>query len=168
MSHFTLAALPSGQQQLTLKPIGGKTERRVYWGVIGAAWLGGLALVPSNLGFGVLAVALVCSIAMARLTSRTEVWLLEPGSGTRVVSGWGNSRERYVPMKVLVVAERDSDERSVVRLMLQHTAGTVQIGTDTYDRDERALELARAFAAAAGIEVQGGDAADRVLQNTHE
>ncbi len=152
MSHHSLTALPSGEKELALKPIGGKTERVVYWCLAAAMWAGGVLLAPSTAGWLVLVLALVSSIALFRTTNRAERWLLAPGSATRIVSGFGSSREKYVPTQVVALAEEESDDfRKVYRLQLEHSAGKVQIGTSTFDRDERALELALAFAGAVGV-----------------
>ncbi|MBL8953693.1 MAG: hypothetical protein JNK82_23160 [Myxococcaceae bacterium] len=155
MGHHTLATSPSGQKELTLNPIGGKTERLVYSALVVGMWVGGLFLLPGTMGFALLGVALVCSFVLFRITNRREKWEFAAGAATRVLTGFGSSRETFVPKRVVVLAEEDNDDhRKVYRLQLEHAAGTVQIGTSTFDRDERALMLARAFGDAAGVAVQ--------------
>lgn len=152
MSHYDARQLPSGETELQLKPIGSGLERKVYWAIVAAMLAGGLCLSPSKLGSLVVAVGVVSGVGLFRTTNRRETWLLAPGSAMRTVSGFGSSRETYVPVRVHAIARQDADLRQVVRLELEHQSGRVQIGTQTFDRDERALELARAFAQAAGVD----------------
>lgn len=153
MSHFELQALPSKEKELTLRPIGSKTERVVYSVMVIAMIGGGWALSPGTFGYLMFAIGALCAVALYRTTQRKERWIVSPGAATRILSGFGKSQESFAPVRVLATSSTDDDQRRVVHLELEHQSGKVQIGTHDFDDDERAAALATTMATELGVEL---------------
>ncbi len=146
---------PGGGSRLVLLPPTSQAGMAIWAVVPAGILLLGLALTVSGrcfFGLLITSIGAASTAVMVRLYFRKDVWDLKPGAASRNRTMLGISSRLDVGAveKVVCKVSRDSDERAIVEVGLQHPGGWTQVG-EAFEHNERAVALANGLAQALGV-----------------